>query len=309
MTADDAAEWSEAIGQVNTGGWRQVVLAVKMGVPQELGLEPAEWAAKYMPELGRVPRKELPEAAKELTDAGLTQREAGAVLGVGQRTIGRAIQPDDESEPNDSDPELGYAFPLLDDVPLWPDDGSESNDSDSEPEPEPESKPTSPAARRSDNGDEWYTPKWLFDALGLSFSIDVCSPVDRTHSAVPAAQYLTLEDDGLAQSWIGTVWCNPPYSQTDPWARRMIHHGNGLILCHIPMNAAWCTELWEACDGIRLFQAMEFVRPDGSLQRPAWWLQLAAFGPAATGALERLQPLGDAAYNKRRVASPMWRRA
>lgn len=185
-----------------------------------------------------------------------------------------------------------------------------------DPEPEPEDVGESPHAEpepaprvQVNEGDEWYTPKWLFDALGLTFSLDVCAPLDQTHSSVPADRMLTAQDDGLAQPWHGTVWCNPPYSSPEPWARRMIHHGDGLLLTHIPMNAGWCVDMWEACDAIRLFQAMEFLRPDGSLQRPGYWLQLAAFGPVATAALARLQPLGEAAANKRRVASPMWRRA
>jgi hypothetical protein len=173
---------------------------------------------------------------------------------------------------------------------------------DAEPEPE------APHIEVNE-GDEWYTPRWLFDALGVQFSLDVCAPVDQTYSAVPADRCSTVEDDGLAQPWHGTVWCNPPYSSPEPWARRMIHHRDGLLLTHVPMNAAWCVDTWEACDAIRLFQAMEFVRPDGSSQRPGYWLQLAAFGEAATAALARLQPLGSAAANRRRVASPMWRPA
>src|SRR5690606_38163062 len=65
-------------------------------------------------------------------------------------------------------------------------------------------------------GDEWYTPRWLFDALGIRFSIDVCAPLDRTFSSVPAERHFTIEDDGLAQPWEGTVWRNPPYSKPEP---------------------------------------------------------------------------------------------
>ncbi len=166
------------------------------------------------------------------------------------------------------------------------------------------------AARKASNvniGDEWYTPKWLFDSLGIFYEIDVCSPVDRDYVNVPAESFYTEEDDGLAQPWSGTVWCNPPYSTPEPWARKSIDHGDGLLLVHMPMNAGWCVDVWRACDGIRLFQAMEFVRPDGLLQRPGYWLQLAAFGETATAALARMRVPDDVAENARRMPSPMWK--
>lgn len=156
------------------------------------------------------------------------------------------------------------------------------------------------------DGDEWYTPRWLFDALGLEFEIDVCGPEDREHVATPTKRFFTEKDDGIAQEWAGMVWCNPPYSTPEPWALKMIEHGDGLLLVHMPMNAEWCVKVWEACSGIRLFQAMEFVRPDGTLQRPGYWLQLAAFGDVAAKALADMTVPDDVAENPRRVPSPMW---
>lgn len=147
-------------------------------------------------------------------------------------------------------------------------------------------------------GDEWYTPKWLFDALGLVYAIDVCSPVDRTHVSVPAESWYTEEDDGLAQDWAGLCWCNPPYSDAEPWADRMIEHGDGMLLTHVPMNGEWMLDVWRACDAFRLFQGMEFVRPDGTLQRPAWWLCLAAFGPQAESALLQMEAPPDIEYRR-----------
>lgn len=155
-------------------------------------------------------------------------------------------------------------------------------------------------------GDEWYTPKWLFDGLGLTFSIDVCGPVDRTHISVPCERYYTEADDGLTSPWEGTIWCNPPYSAPEPWAKRCIQHGDAMLLTHIPMNAEWAAAVWHNCDAIRLFQAMEFVRPDGKRQRPGMWLQLAAFGPVATEALHRLTAPAEVAENPRRVPSPLF---
>lgn len=160
---------------------------------------------------------------------------------------------------------------------------------------------------KDDQGDEWYTPRWLLDALGLTYDLDVCAPADPALSAVAAHRHYTAADDGLAQPWTGTVWCNPPYSQPGPWAQRSIEHADGLLLTHIPMNAEWCADVWQHCDAIRLFQAIEFTRPDTTTQRPGYWLQLAAFGQRATAALAELQAPAEVAANPRRVPSPMWR--
>lgn len=155
-------------------------------------------------------------------------------------------------------------------------------------------------------GDEWYTPKWLFDSLELKFSIDVCAPIELKYVHTPTKRYFNEMDDGLSQKWEGLVWCNPPYSLPEPWAIRCIEHGNGLLLTHIPMNAEWCSRVWEHCDGIRLFQAIEFIRPDGALQRPGNWLQLAAFGVKAANALSAMKVPDEVAKNPRRIPSPMW---
>lgn len=95
--------------------------------------------------------------------------------------------------------------------------------------------------------DDYYTPKWVFDALGLHFDLDVASPPHPTN--VPCDRYFTQADDGLAQEWYGRVWMNPPFSGTDPWARRWIAHGNGVAL--LPFSRArWMSEIWEAADAI-----------------------------------------------------------
>ncbi len=168
---------------------------------------------------------------------------------------------------------------------------------------------TLPRGSTDPNGDEWFTPGWIFEGLGLTFSIDVCAPADGTHVSTPAELFYTEDDDGLVQKWWGTVWCNPPYSDPAPWAERMVAHCDGMLLSHIPINGGWCMDVWAECAGIRLFQAIEFVRPDGTLQRPGYWLQLAAFGDVAGDALAGLVVPDWVADNPRRVPSPMWRRA
>lgn len=108
---------------------------------------------------------------------------------------------------------------------------------------------------------EWYTPAWVFDALGLEFDLDPCSPHDMA-TAVPARHRFTVFDDGLAQSWgSGSVWLNPPYGPMTPqWMERMCAHGNGVAMVFSRTDAAWCQRAMASCDAM-LFLAgrVDFV--------------------------------------------------
>lgn len=81
----------------------------------------------------------------------------------------------------------------------------------------------------SNENDEWYTPSWLFKALGVQFDLDPCSP-GQPPSTVPAVYHLTKAENGLTADWRGKVWLNPPFSSKRPWYERMVKHGNGIAL-------------------------------------------------------------------------------
>ncbi|MDN5873902.1 MAG: phage N-6-adenine-methyltransferase, partial [Sinobacteraceae bacterium] len=82
-------------------------------------------------------------------------------------------------------------------------------------------KQTKPYHRH--DSDEWGTPPDLWQAVLLAmglecFDLDPCSP---SHTGpVPARKRFTREDDSLKQSWVGQVWCNPPYSQLAKWVHK-----------------------------------------------------------------------------------------
>jgi hypothetical protein len=77
--------------------------------------------------------------------------------------------------------------------------------------------------------DEWYSPSWLFEALGTEFDLDPCSP-GTPPSTVPARALFTKVENGLAREWIGSVWLNPPFSSKGIWYERLIAHGDGIAL-------------------------------------------------------------------------------
>jgi phage N-6-adenine-methyltransferase len=60
---------------------------------------------------------------------------------------------------------------------------------------------------------EFFTP--LHERFG--FTIDVAASSENTK----LPRFYSIEDDGLAQSWAGErVWCNPPYSNIEPWLEK-----------------------------------------------------------------------------------------
>ena len=71
------------------------------------------------------------------------------------------------------------------------------------------------------NSVEWYTPKSVFNELGVIFDLDPAS--SEKVNNVPAKKIYTFEDNGLKQKWSGFVWLNPPYSRNmDPWLKKFI---------------------------------------------------------------------------------------
>ena len=74
---------------------------------------------------------------------------------------------------------------------------------------------------------EWYTPKHIVDRVIRVFdgfiSLDPCSNSGDFETAnVPALDYWTQAEDGLAQPWHGNVYMNPPYGDViGDWVKRM----------------------------------------------------------------------------------------
>lgn len=97
---------------------------------------------------------------------------------------------------------------------------------------------------------EWYTPQWIFDALGLIFDVDPASPLG-IETAVPALQKYTVEDNGLQMTWSGLVWLNPPYDKTiASWMDKMDFHNNGIALVFSRTDSAWFQKALRHATGI-----------------------------------------------------------
>lgn len=76
--------------------------------------------------------------------------------------------------------------------------------------------------------DEWLTPPSVLIAMG-EFDLDPCSPINRPWDT--AKKHYTVADNGLAKSWVGRVWCNPPYGlEASRWLARCAEHKNAIAL-------------------------------------------------------------------------------
>jgi hypothetical protein len=132
--------------------------------------------------------------------------------------------------------------------------------------------------------DDWYTPKWVFDSLGVEFDIDVCSPVGGT-GLVPAKKFYSIEDDALVQDWDGFIWMNPPYSKPTPFVDKFIEHGNGIAL--VPFSKSnWFIKLWNVADTFCPLQPnIKFVRSTGKENQLFLQLVLVGIGEKANKAI------------------------
>lgn len=143
---------------------------------------------------------------------------------------------------------------------------------------------------------EWYTPKWIFEALSIDFDLDPSSPHDM-ETDVPARTKYTIFDDGLSKDWQGRVWLNPPYSKwTKTWMQRMAAHRNGIALCFSRTDAAWFHETVESCDAILFVRGrIEFtpgIENRHKKSRAGAGTVMFAWGADCVKALQRLSNKG-----------------
>lgn len=94
---------------------------------------------------------------------------------------------------------------------------------------------TEPQNHQSEN--TWFTPKALIDALG-PFDLDPCTVSYRPFDTAKAHIEFDHGTDGLAVSWWGDVWLNPPYGkQILPFIEKFIQHRKGIMLIFARMGS------------------------------------------------------------------------
>lgn len=241
MNPDDAEEYTQALGLVVAGGWRQVALGKRLGVPRALGLSTQDWVENRLGGYVRLSIAERREAARELTDDGMSQREVAEVLGVGVGTVNRDTA---TGVPNGTRESANDQEAMVSAVPNGTPDPEPLLDEGHIPLPD---EPDEPTGRRMDPiyssaSDDWATPPDFFALLDAEFhfTLDVCASAGNAK----CEDYYTSEDDGLAQPWSGICWMNPPYGEViGQWMAKAHAEGDRgvTVACLVPArtDTAW----------------------------------------------------------------------
>lgn len=153
---------------------------------------------------------------------------------------------------------------------------------------------------------DWYTPSWIFEALGLEFDIDPCAPQGGL-PWIPAKHFCSLPKDGLALEWRGRIWCNPPYGPaTKLWLERMGQHRNGVSLVFARTDTEWYHLYAKPADAILFLEGrvkfvdrsgeppMVFDKRSGKFREsgPGCGSMLVAWGEENVAALRRMDAAG-----------------
>ena len=136
--------------------------------------------------------------------------------------------------------------------------------------------------------DEWYTPRFVFDALGEHFDLDVAAPFDGPLH-VPCDSWLSM--GSLLTPWRGFVWGNFPYGGRNslaPWLDKFFAHGNGIALVPDRTSAPWFHDAFRQAACVLFTRKIRFLRPDGTEGKsPSNGSALMAAGERGTTALYR----------------------
>lgn len=146
--------------------------------------------------------------------------------------------------------------------------------------------------------DDWFTPRYIFDALGETFDLDVAAPLEGPRH-VPCRGW--LHEGSIDRSWTGFVWMNPPFGGRNglvPWLDNFFLHGRGIALTPDRTSAPWWQDAARKADGLLfLGRKVKFERPDGSIGKsPGTGTTLFAAGHRGDSALRRASRAGLGLY-------------
>jgi len=140
---------------------------------------------------------------------------------------------------------------------------------------------------RLKKNDILQTPNHIWESLG-PFDLDPCAGEFTKIGKVN--WWDGRGENGLKMKWEGFVWCNPPFSQKEIWAKKMIEHGNGLMILPERGSAPWFGPLAESAGSYFVMgKKVNFI---GGTSSNNLGSILFPFGPDAVNRIEKSELSG-----------------
>lgn len=98
MNEQAAREYSESLGQIFDGGYRQAAWADKQKIPQALGLSMRDWVYQYLGGYVRMSVEQRNEAVRELAADGISQAGIVRALGLSDNTVAAIVKGEEPQE-------------------------------------------------------------------------------------------------------------------------------------------------------------------------------------------------------------------
>jgi hypothetical protein len=144
--------------------------------------------------------------------------------------------------------------------------------------------------------DDWRTPRYIFDAMGIVFDLDVAG-IRGTFGNVPCRH--AILQDSLTTEWPSSafIFMNAPYGGRNgltPWLNKFFAHSDGIALVPDRTSAPWFKEAALQSDAILFISPkVKFERPDGTLGKsPSTGTALIAKGQKGVNALVNARGAG-----------------
>jgi len=147
----------------------------------------------------------------------------------------------------------------------------------------------------SQTSDEYPTTPNLWrpisNAVG-GFDID---PASGCESEAIADTTYTKSDDGLAQSWDGIVWLNPPFSDKVDWYRKAVNEVNAgnaetvVALAPVDTSTQWFQNWFAKATVICWLEGRDWYEASGS---PSFNTAVGVFGECPDKLIEFLETVG-----------------
>ena len=167
---------------------------------------------------------------------------------------------------------------------------------------------STPHVTHNSGENEWYTPvEYIEAARAVMGGIDTDpASSDVANLTVGASTYYTAQDDGLAHSWRGRVWMNPPYSQpliglfckALRWAIESGQVTEAITLTNNATETAWFADLLENAAAVCLVRGrIKFIDRDGNPSgAPLQGQAIVYSGPNVEEFARHFQPFGTVLY-------------